>query len=115
MAIPWAAFLAATRGLDFLKILTVGALPTRWQHQVPEIALVLWLLFYVASAVVARCAFCWLSSTVLAKIATICIYQADRPPLGIGLMHAACLVLCVAMRVLEPAMTYPVQSGSLTL
>ena len=56
MAIPWAAFLAATRGLDFLKILTVGALPTRWQHQVPEIALVLWLAFYVASAVVARLA-----------------------------------------------------------
>ena len=56
VAIPWAAFLAATRGLDFLKILTVGALPTRWQHQVPEIALVLWLVFYVASAVVARCA-----------------------------------------------------------
>lgn len=54
VAIPWAAFLAATRGLDFLKILTVGALPTRWQHQVPEIALVLWLVFYVASAVVAR-------------------------------------------------------------
>ena len=54
VALPWVGLVAATRGVDFLKLLVLGGLPTRLQQQVPEIALGLAAVFAISAAVVAR-------------------------------------------------------------